>query len=122
MARKEIEAHIELRTGGAMDGADNLPGDFNNAFSTGSSGLGSLMTDSLSTNSSTGKSLLSEYNNTNSILSRLNSGGSSASNHSGGLTGLGSNSFLSNNLNSLLESNNFDNNFEKFDDKLILTL
>merc|ERR1719464_481593 len=68
MARKEIEAHIELRTGGAMDGADNLPGDFNSAFSSGSSGLGSLMTDS-----SAGKSLLSEYNNTNSILSRLNS-------------------------------------------------
>merc|ERR1711936_681629 len=41
-ARKEIEAHIELRTGGAMDGADNLPGDFNNAFSTANSGLGSL--------------------------------------------------------------------------------
>merc|ERR1712001_407570 len=74
MAKKEIEAHIELRTGGAMDGADNLPGDFNSAFSSGSSGLGSLMTDS-----SAGKSLLSEYNNssnTNSILSRLNSGGS----------------------------------------------
>jgi len=123
MARKEIEAHIELRTGGAMDGADNLPGDFNNAFSTGSSGLGSLMTDSLSTNSSTGKSLLSEYNNTNSILSRLNSGGSSASNHSGGLTGLGSNSFLSNNLNSLLESNNFDNNFDdKFDSNFDILL
>merc|ERR550539_1839743 len=95
-----------------MDGADSLPGDFNSAFSSGSSGLGSLMTDS-----SAGKSLLSEYNNTNSILSRLNSGGSSASNHSSGLSGLGSNSFLSNNLNSLLESNNFDNNFEKFDDK-----
>merc|ERR1712001_444346 len=74
MAKKEIEAHIELRTGGAMDGADNLPGDFNSAFSSGSSGLGSLMTDS-----SGGKCLLSsEYNssNTNSILSRLNSGGS----------------------------------------------
>jgi len=112
MAKKEIEAHIELRTGGAMEGADNLPGDFNSAFSSGSSGLGSLMTDS-----SAGKSLLSEYNNTNSILSRLNSGGSSASNHSSGLSALGSNSFLSNNLNSLLESNNFDNNFEKFDDK-----
>lgn len=112
MAKKEIEAHIELRTGGAMDGADSLPGDFNSAFSSGSSGLGSMMTDS-----SAGKSLLSEYNNTNSILSRLNSGGSSASNHSSGLSGLGSNSFLSNNLNSLLESNNFDNNFEKFDDK-----
>jgi len=112
MAKKEIEAHIELRTGGAMDGADNLPGDFNSAFSSGSSGLGSLMTDS-----SGGKCLLGEYNNTNSILSRLNSGGSSASNHSSGLSGLGSNSFLSNNLNSLLESNNFDNNFEKFDDK-----
>jgi len=123
MARKEIEAHIELRTGGAMDGADNLPGDFNNAFSTANSGLGSLMTDSLSTNSSTGKSLLSEYNNTNSILSRLNSGGSSASNHSSGLTGLGSNSFLSNNLNSLLESNNFDNNFDdKFDSNFDILL
>jgi len=118
MAKKEIEAHIELRTGGAMDGADNLPGDFNNAFSTGNSGLGSLMTDS-----SAGKSLLSEYNNTNSILSRLNSGGSSASNHSSGLTGLGSNSFLSNNLNSLLESNNFDNNFDdKFDSNFDILL
>merc|ERR1711936_381406 len=35
-AKKEIEAHIELRTGGAMEGADNLSGDFNSAFNNGS--------------------------------------------------------------------------------------
>merc|ERR1719443_836770 len=121
MAKKEIEAHIELRTGGAMDG-ENLPGDFSSAFNNGGSPvLGGLMSDS----GSNGKSLLCDYNNSsnnsNSILSRLNSGGSvgGSSNHSNGLNGLGSNSFMSNNLNemtlnSLLDSNNFDN---KFDDK-----
>ena len=117
MARKEIEAHIELRTGANMDSGDNLPGDFGSAFGTGSPVLG-LGSES----GPGGKSLLGEscYNST-SILSRLNSGGSSHS--SGGLNGLGSNSFLSNNLNemtlnSLLDSNNFDNKFDnKFDDK-----
>ena len=109
MARKDIEAHIEQRTGAGMDG-DNLPGDFN--FGNGSPVLGAPFND--------GKSLLSDYRDTSSsLLSRLNSGGSVGSNHSNGLSGLGSNNFLSNNLNemglnSLLESNNFDN---KFDDK-----
>merc|ERR1711912_41252 len=62
--------------------------------------------------------MMSDFsNNTNSILSRLNSGGSVGSNHSNGLNGIGSNSYLSNNLNeitlnSLLESNNFDNKFD----------
>ena len=111
MAKKDIEAHIEQRTGAGMDG-DNLPGDFNSAFGNGSPVLGAPFND--------GKSLLSEYRDTSSsILSRLNSGGSVGSNHSNGLNGLGSNNFLSNNLNemtlnSLLDSNNFDN---KFDDK-----
>lgn len=109
MARKDIEAHIEQRTGAGMDG-DNLPGDFN--FGNGSPVLGAPFSE--------GKSLLSDYRDTSSsILSRLNSGGSVGSNHSNGLSGLGSNNFLSNNLNemglnSLLDSNNFDN---KFDDK-----
>jgi len=117
MAKKEIEAHIELRTGGVMDG-EQLPGDFGSAFNNGSPVLGGLISDN-----SNGKSLLCDYNssNSNSILSRLNSGGSVGSNQSNGLNGgLGSNSgFMSNNLNemtlnSLLDSNNFDN---KFDDK-----
>jgi len=117
MAKKEIEAHIELRTGGVMDG-EQLPGDFGSAFNNGSPVLGGLISDN-----SNGKSLLCDYNssNSNSILSRLNSGGSVSSNQSNGLNGgLGSNSgFMSNNLNemtlnSLLDSNNFDN---KFDDK-----
>merc|ERR1711892_638891 len=75
-AKKEIEAHIELRTGGVLEGQENLSGDFNSAFTNGSrSGLG---------------------------------------------RGLGSNSFLTNNLNdlslhSLLDSNNFNDN--KFDNK-----
>jgi len=111
MARKDIEAHIEQRTGAGMDG-DNLPGDFNSAFGNGSPVLGAPFSE--------GKSLLSEYRDSgSSILSRLNSGGSVGSNHSNGLNGLGSNNFLSNNLNemtlnSLLDSNNFDN---KLDDK-----
>merc|ERR1719297_671730 len=120
MARKEIEAHIELRTGANMDSADNLPGDFGSAFGTGSPVLG-LGSETGGPSSKSGLLGESCYNNSTSILSRLNSGGSNHS--SGGLNGLGSNSFLSNNLNemtlnSLLDSNNFDNKFDnKFDDK-----
>lgn len=121
-AKKEIEAHIELRTGGVMDGQDNLPGDFNSAFGSGSrsgltNGLGSCILSSDNSNAKT--NLLPDSFSTNSILSGLGSGSSSG--HSNGLSGLGSNSFLSNNHNdhmsihSLLDSNNqFDN---KFDDK-----
>ena len=114
MAKKDIEAHIEQRTGGPMDG-DNLPSDFNSAFSNGSPVLGAPFSEGTG-----GKSMLSEYSSAApSLLSRLNSGGSSGSNQSNGLSGLGSNNFLSNNLNemtlnSLLDSNNYDN---KFDDK-----
>merc|ERR1711994_823003 len=106
MARKEIEAHIELRTGANMDSGDNLPGDF---------GSGSPVLGLGSESGPGGKSLLGEscYNST-SILSRLNSGGSSHS--SGGLNGLGSNSFLSNNLNEMTLNSLLDSN--KFDDKL----
>jgi len=118
MAKKDIEAHIEQRTGGPMDG-DNLPSDFNSAFSNGSPVLGAPFSEGTG-----GKSMLSEYSSAApSLLSRLNSGGSSGSNQSNGLSGLGSNNFLSNNLNemtlnSLLDSNNFDNKFDnKFDDK-----
>jgi len=120
-AKKEIEAHIELRTGGVLESQDNLSGDFNSAFNNGSrsglgGGLSSLISDSMSSNSNA-KNLLTEFN-TNSILSGISQ---SASSHSGlNGHGLGSNSFLTNNLNdmslhSLLDSNNFNDN--KFDDK-----
>jgi len=120
-AKKEIEAHIELRTGGVLEGQDNLSGDFNSAFTTGSrtgmgSGLSSLISESMSSNSNA-KNLLTDFN-TNSILSGISQSASSHNGLSG--HGLGSNSFLSNNLNdmslhSLLDSNNFNDN--KFDDK-----
>jgi len=119
-AKKEIEAHIELRTGGVLEGQENLSGDFNSAFSNSSrsgigSGLSSLISDGMPSNSNA-KNLLTEFN-TNSILSGINSGSS----HNGlSGHGLGSNSFLTNNLNdmslhSLLDSNNYNDN--KFDDK-----
>jgi len=120
-AKKEIEAHIELRTGGVLESQDNLSGDFNSAFNNGSrsglgGGLSSLISDSMSSNSNA-KNLLTEFN-TNSILSGISQSASSHNGLSG--HGLGSNSFLSNNLNdmslhSLLDSNNFNDN--KFDDK-----
>jgi len=120
-AKKEIEAHIEMRTGGVVEG-ENMPGDYS-AYSNGSPVMGGPYNDN-----SSGKSMMSDFgNNTNSILSRLNSGGSVGSNHSNGLNGIGSNSYLSNNLNeitlnSLLESNNFDNKFDKFDDNFDLLM
>jgi len=121
-AKKEIEAHIELRTGGVLDGQEQPgSGDFNSAFTNSSrsglgSGLSSLISDSMPNNSNA-KNLLSEFN-TNSILSGISQPSSSHSGLSG--HGLGSNSFLTNNLNDLslhglLDSNNFNDN--KFDDK-----
>jgi len=68
-AKKEIEAHIELRTGGVLDGQEQPgSGDFNSAFTNGSrsglgSGLSSLISDSMPTNmptNSNAKNLLSE--------------------------------------------------------------
>jgi len=62
-AKKEIEAHIELRTGGVLDGQEQPgSGDFNSAFTNGSrsglgSGLSSLISDSsMPTNSNAKKS------------------------------------------------------------------
>merc|ERR1711963_447006 len=122
MAKKEIEAHIELRTGGAMEGEPDYA-----AFNNGSPTFSGLMNDN-------NKGMLGDYNNTNSILTRLNSGGSVGSNcsNSNGLSG-GINNFLSNNdmnLHSLLSEgsssnnqfcdNNADNN--KFDSNFDLLL
>merc|ERR1712079_287164 len=82
-AKKEIEAHIELRTGGVLEGQENLSGDFNSAFSNSSrsglgSGLSSLISDGMPSNSNA-KNLLTEFN-TNSILSGISQ---SASSHTG---------------------------------------
>jgi len=121
MAKKEIEAHIELRTGGVMDGETS--GEYSTAYSNGSPVLGGPFNEPANA-----KSLMSDYSSqSSSILSRLNSGGSVGSG-SNSLNGLGSNNgFMSHNLNemsinSLLESNNFDNKFDKFDDNFDLLM
>merc|ERR1719297_330861 len=74
-AKKEIEAHIELRTGGVLDGQENGSGDFGSAFGTGSPVLG-LGSDTGGPSSKSGLLGESCYNTSTSILSRLNSGGS----------------------------------------------
>merc|ERR1712045_861801 len=83
MAKKEIEAHIELRTGGAMDGADNLPGDFNDNSPTGWSGpgpVGSSILDSVTGNGNA--KLLSEFSSNSILSSGINSlSGSSSRDH-----------------------------------------
>jgi len=128
-AKKEIEAHIVLRTGtGLFEGidgldTDSLTGNYSSAFnnptsgSTGSSGLG-ILTRSDSLTGSSNASLLTKYS-TNSILS-INSqtntmngliGGSSSSNLLGGSSLSNMDDFS--HLQHLLDGNNFDGGTSK---------
>ena len=130
-ARKEIEAHIALRTGsagaggGLFDSMDSLEdtttavnGYGSSVFSSsGSSGLSSLLSESVVNNTTSTAShnmLINQYSSS-SILNGINSSSSSNSS-SGGGGGLGPANIISNHLedlhlHSLIESNNFDSKF-----------
>ena len=130
-ARKEIEAHIALRTGsagaggGLFDSMDSLEdtttavnGYGSSVFSSsGSSGLSSLLSESVVNNTTSTAShnmLINQYSSS-SILNGINSSSSSNSS-SGGGGGLGPANIISNHLedlhlHSLIESNSFDSKF-----------
>lgn len=137
-ARKEIEAHIALRTGSAgggglfdsMDSLEDTAGvggggyGSSSVFSSGNStgpGLGSLLADSVvSTVGNTANHhhhhhnmLITQYSS-NSILNGLNSSGTpsnSSSASSSGAANMIANHLEDLHLHSLIESNNFDSKF-----------
>jgi hypothetical protein len=125
-ARKEIEAHIALRTGsaggggGLFDSMDSLEdtagvnGYGGSSVFSSSSGLSSLLSDSVVNANSTANHhnlLITQYSS-NSILNGINSS-SNSSNSSGLGTNINniSNHLEDLHLHSLIESNNFDSKF-----------
>jgi len=137
-ARKEIEAHIALRTGsggGLFDSMDSLEdttlvngggsgGSYGSSVfsSSGSSGLSSLLSDGVvvggggSAVANNHNLLINQYGSGSTILNGINN--SNSSNSSNSSTGLGGGpSIIANHhlddlhLHSLIESNNFDSKF-----------
>ena len=134
-ARKEIEAHIALRTGsaggsgggGLFDSMDSLEdttpvnGYGSSVFSSsGGSGLSSLLSDSVvgggcnSSNTANHNLLINQYHHgSGSLLNGINSSGGSSSNSSSTTTTniIASHHLDDLHLHSLIESNNFDSKF-----------
>lgn len=139
-ARKEIEAHIALRTGaggsggGLFDSMDSLEDNSTTAVnngggygssvfsSSGSSGLSSLLSDSVAVGSSSSSninnhhhSLLITQYSSNSILNGIHNSSScnSSSSNNSSTTGLGTNNIIANHLEDLhLHSLIESNNFD----------